>query len=528
MNLPFSRVEQFVLAAAVEAPDRAAVIGVDQQLSYGELATLCEHYAGQLNGAGYRRSDRVLCALPATPSAIALLCALWRGGLVYVPVNPHLPPARLQALIESADPALLLNATGQPWSELSQRPCGSLIGTQLSVDSVPSRSRVEGPVLDSDLSHIIFTSGTTGQPKGIMMSHRAVLSFFHGMTASVPLGNEDRVGSIAPLHFDFSLLDLGMASGHGATLVQVPALLPHHPRAFLDYLRDKAVTQMQGVPSIWRTVIAQALDGLATLPRLRTLLYGGEAFSAEEINRLHRAHPTLRIINTFGQTESIACSFLALDLPLDEQGPGVPFGPAHPLAQLLLLDEQGHAVADGQTGEVYLRGSSLFSGYWRDPAATQARLVSNPLAPDHQELLLRSGDLAQCIGPGQYVFKGRRDLQVKIQGNRVEVEEIERLLCAHPDLTGACVVPVAGAQGLQLAAALVAKAGVDDNLLPRLREHLANNLPRYMLPSLFETLGALPVMASGKLDRRAVIQHFEACLDHPPTRNGLHEPDHAL
>jgi acyl-coenzyme A synthetase/AMP-(fatty) acid ligase len=311
------------------------------------------------------------------------------------------------------------------------------------------------------------------------------------------------VGSAAPLQFDFSTLDWGLALGSGAALVQVPAILVHQSHGFLDYLDEKAVTVMSGVPSIWRSTLAGDLNRFARLKSLRTILYGGEAFSVQEINRFHRARNSLRIVNTFGQSESIACSFYDLKLPLDESLTRVPFGQAYPGAEILLIDENGDPVTQrGVVGEVCVRGTSLFNGYWKDEAATARALIPNPLRTHSGETVFRSGDLASAGNSGEFYFHGRKDLQIKLNGNRIEPEEIENWLLALEGVRHASVLLITEDGTPQLTAFVEADPGrVSAGML---RAHCARKLPRYMLPSAFVVLDRLPIQSTGKVDRAAL------------------------
>ncbi|MEU1176784.1 AMP-binding protein [Streptomyces sp. NPDC005820] len=371
----------------------------------------------------------------------------------------------------------------------------------------PSASGAPGirlATLGRDLAYLIFTSGTTGEPKGIMMSHRAVLAFWRALVAHCALGPQARVGSISPLQFDFSLLDYGLALGSGATLVLVPRYLYQQPRRMLDHLGRHGVTQMNGVPSIWSAVLRHTPGELSRAAHLEAVLFAGEAFPVEQLRRLTEAVPGLRVINCFGHSESVACSFHDLPTPLPDDLTSLPFSWGHPGAQLLLLDDSGRPVTrPGRVGELYLRADNLFSGYWRDPVATAAALVPNPLRPDDGEPVFRSRDLAETGEDGLLRYRGRADLQVKIRGNRVELEEVEHRLAAHPGISEAALtVQVQGEAGLQeLRAVVVPAPGTTGPDPAELRRWCAEVLPSYMVPSEIRTTASLPVTANGKVDR---------------------------
>ncbi|HET6612024.1 MAG TPA: AMP-binding protein [Kofleriaceae bacterium] len=498
----------YLLAHANRLAEKPALIGVRDRWTYGQLSSRAEKLASQLWDAGLAVGDRVVVELHPGPDAVALLCALSMTGLVYVPVSPALPPQRTADIARTAEASLFIHSRDDA-IELLPRDLatGRLSHGELVMSrTAPKPPERHRPVLETDLAYIIFTSGTTGKPKGIMMTHRAVLAFWRGLHHHCALGEQDIVGTIAPLCFDFSILDMGCALGSGASLLFVPPLLPHQPAALVDYLATRGVTQMNGVPSIWRPCLREGAEVLAPLVRLRSMLYAGEAFTVPEIVRLQSALPRLRIINCFGQSESIACSFRDVDNPIEASLEKVPFGQGHPGVDLILLDEDGVAIAEpGRVGELYLRGASLFSGYWKDPAATRAALVPDPLFPHSGARAFKTGDLASRDGRGDFLFHGRVDQQVKILGNRVELEEIERQLGSHPAVASCCVAAIDGDDGTELIAFITVSGGQAGDVIPSLRDRCAAALPYYMMPATFRVAQELPITANGKVDRRRLI-----------------------
>lgn len=505
---------QLLLARAAAQPDRLAIVSVAGRWTYGELLDAALADAAALRALGLRAGDRVVCELAPSRGAAALVCALSMTGLVYVPVSPETPRARIDEIVARTEARLHVRAA-PPAAAAAPAPPGPLPGWLEGERLRAAPVGAGGPaaaerVLDTDLAYLIFTSGTTGRPKGIMMTHGAAATFLRALVEHCGLTPDDRVGSVAPLSFDFSLLDLACALGSGATLVLVPPLLPHHPPAFVDFLLQHGVTQMSGVPSIWRAALAGGLDQLSRLAgRLRHIFYAGEAFSVQDVRRLQAALPAIRIINCFGHSESIACSFRDLEHPLDPDHTRVPFAQAHRGVELLLLDEQQRPVErPGEVGELYLRGPSLFSGYWGDPQATAEALIPHPLRPLGGERVFRSGDLASRAPGGDFYFEGRRDLQVKIGGNRIELEEIERCLAAHPAVDAVCVAKAGSGLDAKLVAFVAAHAA-GEGLVAELRPLCARALPRYMMPSVFQLVAELPLTLNGKVDRHALVRRYQ-------------------
>ena len=495
-------------------PDAYAVISVNNQWTYKELSAYAYRYATVLDSCGLATGDRVVLELDPCPQAVALIAACSMLGLVFVPVSPESPQARVEHILQITEARLHIQVAPGSRSIPAQTNLlrGFLNGNSLQVDSyLPEalRSR-KGPVIESDLAYIIFTSGTTGQPKGIMMSHRAILAFFRGLVDHCKLEPTARVGTISPLQFDFSLLDMGLAFGSGATLVEVPRILIHQPKRLVQYLEKHRVSQMNGVPSIWRMILRYASEDIAALRHLQSILFAGEPFPIPDLVHLRALIPHLRIINCFGQSESIACSFTDVPCPLLPETENLSIGFAHPGTEMLLMDDQGHEIQEpAKVGEIYLRGASLFSGYWQNPEATEAALVPNPLRPFAPEKIFRTGDLAYKGLQGEIYCCGRRDLQVKILGNRVELEEVERRLCTHPAILQAAVIAVKRQENPMLVAYVVLCKDKSALTTQELRLFCKETLPIYMLPSEIHFRESLPLTTNGKVNRKALENTWE-------------------
>ncbi|MGW0411565.1 amino acid adenylation domain-containing protein [Streptomyces collinus] len=487
--------------------------------TYAELRDTVDAYARRLMSLALEPGARVLLEAEAGAQSVAVLLACSRAGLTFVPVSPETPQDRLRGLIDAARPALHVQA-GAGAGTRTDLPAG--LGTArfdngtLTVEQAPhpARPRRHTPSV-TDPAYIVFTSGTTGRPKGVVMSHRSVTAFYRGMLAHRIAAPGDRVASTSPLHFDFSLLNIGLALASGAAVVPVPQRLVRWPRHFLRALADTAATHVNGVPSIWRQVLRHEPARLAALDTLRSVLFCGEEFPLPELRRLRELRPGLRIVNCYGATESMACSFEDVPDPIPADLERLSIGRAHAGAELLLVDEEGHVVdGPGIPGEMYLRSPALFTGYWDDPEATRAALVPDPLCPESGQTVLRTGDLAVRGARGEYYFLGRSDSQVQINGNRVELGEVERRLLQYPGATAATAVPLPlTGGGSRLAAFVVLSpdatpardaggaARRPDDISGALREFCARALPAYMVPVEIRLLDALPTTPNGKVDR---------------------------
>jgi amino acid adenylation domain-containing protein len=488
---------------------RPAVVGPRAEWTYGRLREYARAGAAELTARGIGGGERVLVHLEPTPEAIGIMLACSMAGAVYVPVSPATPGHRIRQVAEQVAPLAYLGA-GDDAAPVRVPYHGEVTADGVRFGAEPrtpeplaTEPRTTEPrrVLGTDPAYIIFTSGTTGRPKGITMPQHAVVTFLHALVGHCALTPKARVASFAPLSFDFSILDAGLALGSGATLVQVPRLLTQHPPRLLRFLADYGVTYASAVPSVWRPLLTSKKRAVAAA-ELTGILFAGEAFPVAQARALQEVFPAARLVHCYGQSESIACSFRDLPRPIPPDWDALPIAQAHDGAELMLVGESGEEITEpGRTGELYLRGETLFSGYWADEAATRAALVPNPLSSRSPERVLRTGDLARLTGDGEFVLAGRRDLQVQIRGNRVELEEVERTLQGHPAVAGAAATAVN--EGTDLAVYVMLR-GAADATEADLRGYCLERLPDYMTPRYIAFVPALPLSETGKLDRAAV------------------------
>ncbi|MFH8569992.1 AMP-binding protein [Streptomyces sp. NPDC017993] len=494
--------------------------------TYAELGALVDSYAAALDALAIGVGGRVVLEADTTALSIAMLLACSRAGLTFIPVSPGTPHPRLLSIIEAVLPDLHLQSEDGERADVPASVATARFGPNgllVARSPAPRRPRRRAACV-TDPAYMIFTSGTTGHPKGVVMSHRAVVAFYRGMLAYGIATPEDRIASTSPLQFDFSLLNIGLALGSGAAVVPVPQQLVRWPRHLIRVLRETGATQVNGVPSIWRQALRHEPDRLAGLDRLRGILFCGEEFPLPELRRLQHLLPHARVINCYGATESMACSFEEVPRPLPETMEKLSIGIAHPGAEMLLVDDNGAVIEEpGVPGEIHLRSPALFSGYWDDPEATRSALVPDPLSPQSGQPVLRTGDLAFQGQDGRFYFCGRTDAQVQINGNRVELGEVERRLAEFPGAAAAAALPLAQpGGGLQLTAFVVLARHHELRDVGDLREFCAETLPAYMVPQEIHLLDGLPTTSNGKVDRAALAErvtdgHLTRADPPPPT-----------
>ncbi len=400
-----------------------------------------------------------------------------RAGAAYVPVDPSSPPRAevitrdSGAMTDAQDAAAYVSRVLD-----AERRHGGNAG--------PSGVR-PGP---GDLAYILYTSGSTGAPKGVMLTHANALSFVEWAARELGLTADDRLSSHAPFHFDLSVFDLYASAAAGATVFLVPEESTRFGASTAEFVRGHAITVWYSVPSAIVQWVTQGGVDPSMLASLRHVVFAGEVFPTRYLRRLRALVPHARLWNWYGPTETNVCTYHVVtdeDLATDD---AIPIGRPCDDYPTSVLDE----------GELVVGGPAVTPGYWDDPAKSAAALFTGP----DGGRWYRTGDLVVAGSDGEYRFLGRRDHQVKVRGYRVELGEVEAAIYAHEAVCEACVVTV---EDERLGHDLVAFVAGDIAPL-EVRRHVASRLPRYMVPSRVELSGELPKTHTGKIDRQLLAK----------------------
>ncbi|WP_420344482.1 amino acid adenylation domain-containing protein [Paenirhodobacter sp.] len=477
--LPETTLSALITAQMARTPDAPAVHYENTVLSYAELDRRSGALAAALRARGAGPGAVVAVALPRSEHLAVALVAVLRAGAAYVPLDPENPPARLQALIARTGAVAVLAEPGFPG--------GAFAPAQWPTEGAAPEP-VAGP---DDLAYILFTSGSTGEPKGVMIEHRAIVNRLLWMREHYGFGPDDRILQKTPTTFDVSVWELFLPYLCGATLVFAPPGAHRDPAAIAALVRGQGITTMHFVPSMLSAFLeAPASEGL----RLRRVFCSGEALGASHRARFH-ARIEAELHNLYGPTEA------AVDVSFWEAGPrdtSDPMPIGHPIwnTQLRVLDARMRPVPPGVRGGLWLGGVQLARGYLGRADLTAERFVQTPFGR-----LYDTGDVAMLRPDGAVVYLGRADHQVKIRGMRIEPGEIEAAI-RETGLVRDTVV-IARADGGE--ARLVAYVLADPGFAPAaLTAELAGRLPAHMVPAAVVALEAWPMTVSGKLDRKAL------------------------
>ncbi|HEX8007597.1 MAG TPA: amino acid adenylation domain-containing protein, partial [Trebonia sp.] len=489
-GLPPAPLHELVTAQARRTPRNVAVLSGHRTLSYAELVSRADAVTAGLRRHGVGPETLVgVCLGPGLELPVALL-AIWQAGGAYVPLDPGLPTARIEQILAESGVGVVLTrrdlASALPAAEHQV----------LCVDEIPAGPRpVPAAVSLANAAYVIHTSGSTGSPKGVIVTHGGIANRVLWTIRAHGLGATDRVLQRTRLGFDAAGWEVFAPLVSGGTVVMPAAGADSDPRALLEAVGDQQVTVLQVVPSILR---ALAEDGdWSRCGSLRLLLSAGEPLEGDLCARI-RELTGAQIVNTYGPAE---CAIDATAATVDPAGHSgrVPIGRPIDNMRALVLDPAMRPVPVGLPGELYLGGIGVGRGYHGRPGLTAASFVADPYDPLGGRLY-RTGDLARWREDGSLEFLGRRDHQVKISGVRVELGEIEIHLASHPAVREAVVTaPADGTGGRRLVAYVVGDASHHE-----LRSFLRERLPAAMIPGIFRTLETLPRTVGGKVDRASL------------------------
>jgi amino acid adenylation domain-containing protein len=455
---------------ARRTPEHPALVAGDQVITYRELDRRANQFAAYLAGKGVGAGARVGLCLERSPDAIAAILGTLKAGAAYVPLDPSDPPDRRALLVREASLDIVHGDTG----------CEAL------TDGPGPTPRL------ADAAYVMFTSGSAGPPKGVVVTHRNVVRLVRG-TDYATLGPGEVLLQMAPLTFDASTFEIWGALANGAPLVL-------WPDREIDLGALGRVVEQHHVTTLWLTASllhAVVRTRLQALAGLRQLLAGGDVLQPDDVARVRQAYPDLRIVNGYGPTEAttFSCCYVVPPGPVSEGS--IPIGRPIANTTAYVLDDRLEPAPIGVPGELFIGGDGVSPGYVNAPDLTAQRFLPDPWS-DRGGRLYRTGDRVRWRADGQLEFLGRIDRQVKVRGYRVEPAELETVIASLPDVRDVAVTtPEDPAGGRRLHAFVVANGEVP---VAGLRAALASRLPGYMIPSGFTVLDHLPMTSGGKTD----------------------------
>ncbi len=515
--------------AAAATPDAPAIVEEDRVTTFRELFEQSRSLAARFVEHGIQKQDRIALVLPKTTEAIVSVFASLLAGAIYVPIHSQWPKERVEAALadcgarlviegDSSTPRIIDSRGTDPRiidPRITDRETGGSIPWQAATVS-PTATLADDDALPradaADPAVILFTSGSTGQPKGVVLSHRAVSAFVKWTAREFQIAATDRIACPSPLSFDLSTFDIFNMALVGATCVLVPGHSVWMPRFLVQFVREARITCWYSVPSILAGMLEEGRMMQHQYPALRVILFAGEVFHNANVARLQAAVPQAVCANLYGPTETNVVTWCRVPGDFDGSQP-LPIGLPCPYAKV---------TVDAASGELLAGGDSLMSGYWNRPEDSQRAFISL-----EGERYYRTGDRVSRAADGGYLFRGRLDRQVKRRGFRIELGEIETALTGLEDILEAAAVAVVdgkddGKMGTVIVAFVRPRSAAAVSLIEA-KAHCARTLPLYMVPDHIVFLDAIPKGNRGKIDYRALGRIAET-LDHTAMNHASPNP----
>lgn len=498
---------QLIEAQAEQFPDRPAAVEKSEQLSYREFNARANELAHYLRNHGAGPNVKVgVCLSPSIDFAVAVLAVL-KSGASCVPLDPSYPPQRLTYILQDAQAQLLI-ASRDTLPASVPAECKVLVLAEHSASvSRESQANPAPNVSPSDIAYVIYTSGSTGKPRGVLLPHTGLVNYISTMAGMYSMVPDDRVLQFCSISFDIAIEEIFLAWTTGAALVFKSEETPLGVPEFLQWAEQQGITVLDLPTAYWHEWVHHLPELRQASPRnLRLVIVGGEKASAKAYGAWRSAMgKRVRWVNTYGPTEaSIAATASEPQFTADAIPENLPIGRPVPNVRIYLLDGHLNPVPIGVPGELHIGGVGVAQGYFNRPELTAQKFVADPFSSEPGARMYRTGDLARYLPSGEIEFLGRRDDQIKIRGFRIELGEIESVLAKLPGVREVAVVAREKAPGEKyLVAYVVPEQQVEANPA-KFRSVLRQQLPDYMVPSVFMFLDSMPMTPNGKINRQGL------------------------
>lgn len=483
-------------------PQNVAVADLDNQLTYQQLRTMARNVACQIAAHNIRHKPIALFLKRGTSLPAAMMSVLYSGNF-YVVLDFESPRQRIEKILDTLSPAMIIYES--EFQDIvdcfDDSICKFNFENALEADLHDDKilEDIQRTATSSDPAYALFTSGSTGVPKGALLTHMNVISYIHWFTDCFHINSDTIFGSQTSLYFSMSVSDFYGSMFTGATYQIIPKTYFAFPAKLVSFMDQRNINTIYWVPSALGIAAKFDLFKYCLPKTLTTVLFAGEVMPVKYLNYWRKYLPDVLYANLFGPTETTdICSYYIVDRDF-EQTQSLPIGIACDNCKLFLIDQDGKEVLDHAVGELYVGGPFVASGYFCNPSKTNEAFVQNPLHSNYPEIVYRTGDLVHRNEYGELEYVGRKDFQIKHLGYRIELSEIEAALnsAEHVELT----ICVYDAQADRLLLAYESQYDLDSQL----NEVAQAALPHYMRPSEFKRFDAFPKNANGKIDRKEIL-----------------------
>ncbi len=492
---------EYLEHTVLDSADKCAFSGENGSLTFGELYAQSRSVGSFLAKEGYYKNP-IVVFMKKQPKTLAAFLGVIYSGCFYVPLDDEMPKHRIELILSNLNPSACICdestvSQAQEFSNTGKIICYDDISSgeidEAALNSVRSRQ------LDTDPIYIVFTSGSTGIPKGVVGCHRAVIDYVENLCEVLKFNKDSVFGNQTPLYFDAYLKEVIPTLKYGATTHLIPRKLFMLPVKLVEYLNEKKINTLCWVVSALTFVSSLKTFDKIKPEYLHTIAFASEVFPIRQLNIWRSVLPNARFINLYGPTETTGiCCYYEVEKEFAE-GDVLPIGKPFKNTEIILLDENDKVPPAGEQGEICIRGTRLTLGYFRNPEKTSEAFVQNPLNDQYPELIYRTGDLGKFNEQGELLFLSRKDNQIKHMGHRIELGEIEVVANAHDEISTACCVFDSDRKKIVL-------FYVGNITEIQLMQYLKEKLPRYMIPHTIKQLETMPLTPNGKIDRNLLKQ----------------------
>lgn len=487
---------EYLEETAPRLPDKVAYADDSCELTFSQVYNASRSIGSALSNKGYY-NEPIVVFMAKKPQTIATFFGCVYGGNYYVPIDPEMPRFRIELIFQNLNPkAVICDEESLPLISDYEYNGDILLYADISKTEISESAlaSIRRRQIDTDPIYIVFTSGSTGVPKGVVACHRSVIDYIEQLSAVLGFSEETRFANQSPLYFDACLKELYPTIKFGATTYLTPKQLFMFPLKLVEYLNEHKINTVCWVVSALTMISAFNTFTKVKPEYLKTIAFGSEVFPIKQFRRWREALPDATFTNLYGPTETTGmCCFYRVDrdFELDEV---IPIGRPFDNREIILLDENNKAAADGAVGEICVRGTALTLGYYHAFDKTNEVFVQNPLNDRYLELIYRTGDLGKLNERGELIFVSRKDYQIKHMGHRIELGEIEANVNLLEGVSMSCCLYNKEKDKIDL---FYVGNPEEADLFAQLKE----KLPRYMLPNKVKKLESMPLTANGKLDR---------------------------
>ncbi|MBQ9032188.1 MAG: amino acid adenylation domain-containing protein [Parasporobacterium sp.] len=491
-------------------PEKTAFEDSQKSVTYRELLSNAETICTQLRQVAPVVKSPIAVLIDRNVESICCFLGIAMGRNFYVPIDITQPEERIGTILRKVSPAAVISLGNckesfLPYIEEIKAPLLEY-SELLKGEKDPGLVRqLQEEALDTDPLYALSTSGSTGIPKTVLISHRSVLDFIPVFCGTFHFDSNEIFGNQAPFDFDVSVKDIYSALYLGATVYIIPAVCFIMPKLLIQTMNDKRISTIIWAVSAMCIVSELNIFELITPTTLKKVFFSGEVMPVSMLNVWIKYLPDAMYVNLYGPTEiTCNCLYYIIDRSFDPDE-RLPLGKPFKNEGVFFLNDNGQPIKPGETGEIYVTGTCLSLGYYKDPEKTKEVFIQNPLNPDFPELAYKSGDMAELGEDGNYYFSARRDFQIKHMGHRIELEDIEMHLNSLPSVTRAVCLYDEPRKKL-----ITFYIGTEDYI--SVLNQLKKLVPKYMIPNIVFQQDTLPRNKNGKIDRKALFAIYEKSL----------------